>query len=154
MTYLRSLCTFAAAIALLLLNALFLPAHAQNLSIDSVSSTDVSCYGGANGTATVVASGGTSPYTYSWSPSGGSAATASGLTAGTYEVTVTDSALSTGKQSITITEPPALTATSSYTNVSWFGGSNGSAAVTVVGGTGSYTYSWSQRVGQMLQRLG
>lgn len=142
MTYLRSLCTFAAAIALLLLNALFLPAHAQNLSIDSVSSTDVSCYGGANGTATVVASGGTSPYTYSWSPSGGSAATASGLTAGTYEVTVTDSALSTGKQSITITEPPALTATSSYTNVSWFGGSNGSAAVTVVGGTGSYTYSW------------
>lgn len=46
--------------------------------------------GGINGTATVNPTGGTPPYTYSWSPSGGNAATATGLTAGTYTVTVTD----------------------------------------------------------------
>ncbi len=46
--------------------------------------------GGNNGTATATPSGGTPPYTYSWSPSGGSDATASGLSAGNYTVTVTD----------------------------------------------------------------
>src|SRR5690606_32263289 len=44
-------------------------------------SNNVSCPGGNNGSATVVASGGILPYTYSWSPSGGTAATASNLTA-------------------------------------------------------------------------
>ena len=46
--------------------------------------------GGSNGSATVVASGGTSPYTYSWSNGGGTGATATGLESGNYTVTVTD----------------------------------------------------------------
>jgi PKD repeat protein len=46
--------------------------------------------GGNNGTATVVASGGTPPYTYSWNNGGGNQATATGLDAGNYTVTVTD----------------------------------------------------------------
>jgi PKD repeat protein len=46
--------------------------------------------GGNNGTATVVVTGGTPPYTYSWSNGGGSNATATGLDAGNYTVTVTD----------------------------------------------------------------
>ncbi|MGO3183307.1 MAG: DUF7507 domain-containing protein [Aequorivita sp.] len=43
----------------------------------------------ADGTATVVASGGTAPYTYLWS-NGANTASISGLEAGTYSVTVTD----------------------------------------------------------------
>ena len=56
----------------------------------STSATDESAIGANDGSATATPSGGTSPYTYAWSPSGGSSATESGLTAGTYTVTVTD----------------------------------------------------------------
>jgi hypothetical protein len=45
---------------------------------------------GADGTATVNVSGGTAPYTYSWTPGGESTSSISGLVAGLYMVTVTD----------------------------------------------------------------
>ncbi|MEZ4968837.1 MAG: MBG domain-containing protein [Flavobacteriaceae bacterium] len=70
----------------------------------------------------------------------GTAATATGLTAGTYTVTVTDANSCTATQSFTITEPTTLTATpSAQTNVSCNGGANGSATVAVTGASG-YTY--------------
>ncbi|SDJ94501.1 SprB repeat-containing protein, partial [Flavobacterium glycines] len=113
--------------------------------VSSVSSqTNVSCNGGSNGSATINVTGGTASYTYSWSPSGGTAATATGLAAGTYTVTITDANLCTKTQSVTITQPSAIVSSvSSQTNVSCNGGSNGSATVTASGGTGSLTYSWS-----------
>ncbi len=114
------------------------------LNATAASQTNVSCNGGANGSATVSVSGGTSGYTYSWSPSGGTAATATGLAAGTYTVTVTDANACQATQSFTITQPSALNATAaSQTNVSCNGGTNGSATVSVSGGTSGYTYSWS-----------
>ena len=114
------------------------------LSATPASQTNVSCNGGTNGSASVVASGGVGPYTYSWSPTGGTGATASGLSAGTYTVTVTDAAGCSKPQMFTITQPPALTATpASQTNVSCNGGSNGSATVAASGGTPGYTYSWA-----------
>lgn len=105
--------------------------------------TNIACNGGTTGSATVSATGGTGAYTYSWSPSGGTAATASGLAAGTYTVTVTDANLCFTTQSFTITQPTALAATTASTGVSCFGGSNGSASVTVSGGTPGYTYAWA-----------
>jgi VCBS repeat-containing protein len=54
------------------------------------SQTDATCEGGDDGAATVTASGGQAPYTYLWSPVGGTAATATGLAPGTYTVTVED----------------------------------------------------------------
>jgi hypothetical protein len=105
--------------------------------------TNIACNGGTNGSATVSATGGTGAYTYSWSPSGGTAATASGLAAGTYTVTVTDANACFTTQSFTITQPTALSATTASTGVSCFGGSNGSASVTVSGGTPGYTYAWA-----------
>ena len=107
------------------------------------SQTNISCNEGANGSASVVVTGGTGAYTYAWAPSGGTAATASGLTAGTYTVTISDANLCQTTQSFTLTEPAALVATPSQTNVSCNGGSNGSATVSVTGGTGAYTYIWS-----------
>ncbi|MHC0443727.1 SprB repeat-containing protein, partial [Flavobacterium sp. 3-210] len=53
------------------------------------SQTNVSCKDGNDGTASVVATGGTGNYSYLWAPSGGTAATATGLSAGIYTVTVT-----------------------------------------------------------------
>lgn len=106
--------------------------------------SNVTCNGGSNGSATVSVTGGTAPYTYSWSPSGGNAATASGLAAGTYVCTITDaSGCMTTTQSFTITQPAALTASQSQTNVSCNSGTNGTATVAPSGGTGAYTYSWS-----------
>ncbi|MBC5835262.1 SprB repeat-containing protein, partial [Flavobacterium sp. F-408] len=108
------------------------------------SSTSVSCNGGSNGAATVSVSGGIAPYTYSWSPSGGTGATASGLSPGSYTVTITDANSCTATRNFTITQPTAIsTATAAQTNVSCNGGSNGSASVTPSGGTPGYTYSWS-----------
>jgi hypothetical protein len=113
------------------------------LSAATGSKTDASCNGGANGMATVTPTGGTPPYTYSWTPSGGTNATATGLAAGTYTVTVTDANNCQATRSFTINEPTALTATTSQTNTSCNGGANGTASVTVSGGTPGYTYSWS-----------
>lgn len=108
------------------------------------STTNVSCNGGNNGSATVSASGGTTGYSYSWAPSGGSNATATNLTAGSYTVTVTDAQGCVIPVTALITEPPLLTSTiSSSTNVSCYGGNNGTATVTLSGGTGPYTYVWN-----------
>ncbi|WP_144036478.1 MBG domain-containing protein [Sphingobacterium psychroaquaticum] len=105
---------------------------------------DVSCYGGGNGLASVYVRGGTGSYTYSWAPSGGTGAMASGLRAGTYTVTVTDANLCEVTQTITITQPdPIEIAIDRQDNVSCHGGSNGAARVHVTGGTGAYTYSWA-----------
>ncbi|WP_221932251.1 T9SS type A sorting domain-containing protein [Flavobacterium zepuense] len=109
----------------------------------TTSKTDVSCNGSSNGSATVIATGGTGAYTYSWSPSGGTAATATGLAAGTYVVTITDANLCSIIKNVTINQPSAITATTSQVNILCNGGTNGSATVTATGGTGVYTYVWS-----------
>jgi hypothetical protein len=114
------------------------------ISTATGSQTNVACNGGTNGSASVTPSGGTPGYTYFWSPSGGTAATATGLAAGSYTVTVTDANSCTATRNFTITQPTAIsTATGSQTNVSCNGGTNGSASVTPSGGAGGYTYSWS-----------
>lgn len=107
--------------------------------------TDVTCYGANNGTATPSVSGGRSPFTYLWSPSGATTAIASGLTPGTHTVVVTDA---NGCQSIpaisaTINEPNAISIVLSSTLVSCFGGNDGTATGSISGGTPGYTYLWS-----------
>ena len=112
------------------------------LSASISSQTNVSCYGGATGSATVTASGGTPGYTYIWAPSGGSGSTATNLSAGTYTVTVRDANNCSSVQTATITQPTALTGTASATNTSCNGGSNGTATASPSGGTPGYTYYW------------
>jgi len=69
------------------------------------SETNVSCNAANNGTATVNPSGGTAPYTFSWAPSGQTTQTITGLSAGNYSVTVTDSNGCSATDLITITQP-------------------------------------------------
>jgi len=111
----------------------------------SSSSTSVSCFGGSDGSATMTASGGTGGYTYSWSPIGGTAATATGLPAGTYTCNVLDANACSASLIVTVSQPPALNLTSAAsTNVSCFGGTNGTASVNAAtGGASGYTYNWT-----------
>jgi hypothetical protein len=118
------------------------------------SHTNVSCNGGNNATASVVATGGTGNYSYLWAPSGGTAATATGLTAGIYTVTVTDENSCSITNTITITEPDALVLTATPVAVSCHNGNNGSATVSVTGGTGAYSYSWTPSGGNAATATG
>ncbi len=113
------------------------------LVISIVQNNGVDCNGSSNGSATVSATGGTTPYTYEWN-NGEMTPTATGLTAGGSTVTVTDSNGCTDTGTINITEPPLLSVTVSVNNnVRCNGGSNGSATATPTGGTNPYTYDWN-----------
>lgn len=109
----------------------------------SMTHTNLLCNGICTGSASVTASGGTPGYTYSWSPSGGTGATASSLCAGTYVCTITDANLGTTTASVTITQPPVLTGTQWQTDCLCFGDCTGTASVAASGGTPGYTYSWT-----------
>lgn len=109
----------------------------------SVSSfANVTCNGANNGTITVSTTGMTAPLTYSWAPSGGSSATATGLAPGTYTCTITDANGCTRTATQTITQPAVLAANPTFTNVGCFGGTTGTATSTPSGGTAPYTYLW------------
>jgi gliding motility-associated-like protein len=115
-------------------------ANAPTLSVAQV--TDLTCNGAGDGSATISATGGIAPYTYSWSPTGGTAATAENLSAGTYTVTVTDDDDCPAFIEVTINEPDAIVV-SGETADAVCGNFNGSIDLTVSGGTGSYSYSWT-----------
>jgi gliding motility-associated-like protein len=112
------------------------------LNFNAVSQTNVKCFGGNTGSATNIASGGTPPYTYSWSPTNGTNATATGLSAGTYTAYATDNAGCKDSIVITITQPPLLTATASSTPVTC-AANTGTLSVNVTGGTPAYAYLWA-----------
>jgi hypothetical protein len=108
----------------------------------AVSATYVDCFGGTNGTANVVASGGTAPYTYLWD-GGETTADLTNVLAGTYTVTVTDDLGCTAIESVQVSEPTMLSITMSSTEESSAGAANGTATATVNGGTAPYTYLWN-----------
>ncbi|CAN5234888.1 hypothetical protein BH09BAC5_BH09BAC5_18990 [soil metagenome] len=110
--------------------------------VTTSSHIDVSCNGGNDGSAVSVASGGTGPYYFWWSPSGGTAATETGLTAGTFTCLIVDSHSCADSQIVVINEPSALTVVTSHTDILCNGGNNGDASVAVSGGTPGYTYNW------------
>jgi gliding motility-associated-like protein len=113
----------------------------DKLSI-KLASTDIICHGSNNGTIELSVSGGTFPYTYSWS-NGMTVEDLINLAPGTYNVTVTDANGCTATGSATVHEPSALSSTFIWKNVTCFGGSDGSINATLSGGIIPYTYSWS-----------
>ncbi|MEI7897933.1 MAG: T9SS type A sorting domain-containing protein, partial [bacterium] len=113
------------------------------LTVAGTVTHEVLCKGSNEGSITITAGGGTTQYSYLWS-NNETSATLSGLTAGTYTVTVTDAHTCAVTGSWTVTEPPALTVTGFVTHqVLCKGGNDGSVAITVSGGTTAYQYAWS-----------
>lgn len=107
------------------------------LGVSLVSQTNATCNGGADGTATVSSSGGSGTHLYAWTPSGGNAAAASGLTAGTYTCTVTDVNGCTVTQTVTITEPGPVLISASYVQNNTCNG-----FPVTLSATGASTYLW------------
>ena len=127
------------------------PLYLASISIVS----NVTCFNGTNGSASVAVVGGIGPYTYSWNTNPvQTTQTATNLSAGSYTVTVKDSRDSIATASITITQPPAITnvTASVIKNVDCFGEADGSASVlNPTGGTPPYSYSWNTIPAQQTQ---
>jgi len=108
----------------------------------------VSCNNGEDGSIMLTATGGTigipncSDYTYEWS-NGATAANNTGLTVGTYAVTVTDCNGCTITSSYDINEPLTLSCSIVASEIACAGESDGTATVTATGGTAPYMYLWS-----------
>ncbi|MBC7384229.1 MAG: T9SS type A sorting domain-containing protein, partial [Bacteroidia bacterium] len=120
---------------------------ASGLTSSIASQTNVLCFANATGVIDLSVTGGTTAYTYAWTKTGVPAFTAatqdlSGLSSGTYNVTVTDANNCTTAQAVTITQPASGLASSiaSQTNVACFGNSTGSVSITATGGTATYLY--------------
>lgn len=116
--------------------------------IDSV--INIKCFGQNTGAGYVSISGGTPTYTVNWS-NGATGTSATGLAAGSYTVIIIDAASCSTNTVISITEPSQL----SWNLVSIKGencnSKNGEININPTGGTGPYTYNWSN--GQNTQNL-
>jgi len=120
-----------------------------------LSGQDAACNGECNGQATVVASGGITPYTYEWmsvatgNPIGQTGTTANALCAGDYFVVVTDAnGIDFNSDTYTIGQPDPITGNTNVTSnyngydVSCESNCDGAAQVTANGGTLPYSYLW------------
>lgn len=115
----------------------------NDLPVLSATADSAHCNGAADGVATSQVTGGTGPYNYTWSPSGGSAAVAVGLTAGAYSVIVTDVNGCSDTAYAQVNEPAALSISASATDVACNGFTNGTLSANAGGGIPGYTYTWS-----------
>jgi hypothetical protein len=121
----------------------------NSLPNTTFSNTNVSCFGGNNG-STIPSSTGSGPFTYTYLPSGPTS-----LIAGTYTTITQDANGCFKNNSFTITQPASvLSAVASGSNVLCFGGSTGSAFVTASGGTAGYSYTWSPTGGNSSSATG
>lgn len=112
--------------------------------VSVASQNNILCNGNSTGSISLTVSGGTTPYQFAWTNGVSTTASANGLPAGAYAVTVTDAGNCVSIANVTLTQPSALVlSNSNVTNVSCFGGTTGGASVSASGGVAPYTYTWS-----------
>lgn len=114
----------------------------SNMTASFTNVSNVTCNGTCNGSVTAAITGGTGPYTYSWTGvSNGTTQAVSGLCSGTYSVKISDSGGCYTTGTVNITEPSALSYSVSGIN-SICSGSNTILSASVTGGSPGYTYNW------------
>ena len=105
--------------------------------------TNVGCYGNSTGVIDLNTTGGTSPYSYSWS-NGSTTEDLNNIAAGNYSVSITDDNGCTANLSTSISQPiTALLIEPEITNINCHDIANGAINITVSGGTTPYTFLWS-----------
>ncbi|MDZ7896693.1 MAG: YDG domain-containing protein [Arcicella sp.] len=115
---------------------------ATNVSVTVPSQVNVLCKNDATGTATALAANGTGSHTYLWS-NGQTAATATGLIAGTYTVTVSDANTCTATATVMITEPTSVTSITASSNTPVCEASALTLTSMPTSSTGGLTYAWA-----------
>ena len=116
----------------------------STLELPSITATAASCFGINDGTAEVVATGGTAPYTYLWDDENAQFSNpAISLPAGMYNVIVTDANTCTETAMVEVIQPDTLTVEITPDEVACFGDNTGSINSTVVGGNGGNIYIWT-----------
>lgn len=109
----------------------------------AATSTDESCYGYHDGTATVTTSTGSAPFIYNWS-NNQQTSTITGLLGGNYFVTVVDANNCSAAASVVVqSTTPIVFSNPLLTSPKCFGGSDGNISVTATGGAGNISYMWS-----------
>ncbi len=108
----------------------------------SKSAIPVSCFNGANGAATVLASGGTPNQSILWS-NGSTLFQNSNLAAGVFSFTVTDANGCKKSGDVTIGQPSAVNLSIHSTDPTCFGQPTGAAQAVASGGTGAFSFTWS-----------
>lgn len=114
----------------------------------ALSTTVTAVGGGCDGTSTGLAianpSGGAGNYSYEWS-NGGTTQTIDNLASGTYSVVVTDGngCTATGSATVNTSAQPDFNITSTNATCT---ADNGTATVSVTGGSGDYLYMWDPMV--------
>lgn len=111
-----------------------------SVTLDALS--NVSCNGGTNGSIAVNATG-IAPLSYSWEPVTSSTATLTGIQAGVYTVTITDTYSCQATETFTVSEPSALTLSVTVSSTDVCAGSSATLSATAGGGTGLISYTWS-----------
>ena len=101
-----------------------------------------SCHDTTDGIISLSFSGGSSDLSYNWED-GSRQHIRNDLAAGTYCVTIEDAAGCSTEKCITLISPAVIEASVQTTTVSCSPGSDGTASLTVSGGTGNYNYEWS-----------
>lgn len=115
----------------------------QPAPITPTVSVNNTCFETNNGAVNISVTGGIgSNYTYSWS-NGDSLQNLSGLTDGTYSVTVKDNANCTAAANATVNRFAELVINESHNNVNCFGAATGVIQVTPQGGAGHYSFNWN-----------
>nr|MBX2877555.1 hypothetical protein [Saprospiraceae bacterium] len=114
----------------------------EEIIIDGTVTDASSCDSAPDGTITISVSGGTGDYSYLWS-TGGTDPNLTGLSGGTYILTVTDQNDCEQVASFDVSEPSSISADLSATPVSCFGESDGTASLAISGGLAPYTILWS-----------
>ncbi|ULQ58047.1 SprB repeat-containing protein [Flavihumibacter rivuli] len=117
--------------------------------------TNVSCFGGNNGSVTLAGSGGTGPYTYSADGlTYGNDNVFANLSTGSYTFYVKDAKGCIGTVNVNISQPTeGLSASGVPTDVKCFGESTGSIALSVSGGTPGYTFVWKNAANETVSTV-
>ncbi len=111
---------------------------------------NISCHGGNDGMLSVIATSGTSPFSYQWSDGLGDSTVINNLTANTYSVTVTDSTGCSSIATATLIEPDPISLTVIPTSAGC-DSPTGSAVAEVSGGTAGYSFQWNDSNNQITQ---
>jgi len=104
--------------------------------------TNLTCFGDSSGTIDLEVIGGVPPYTYAWS-NGSTSQDLTGLSGGSYTVTINDNDTSVYIDSFNVSEPSEIVISGIITPPTAGGANDGAIDVSVSGGQAPYSYAWS-----------